>query len=139
LITPDGELKLARLLDNLPDDITIAVTSLTENLKLQNLPDHGQAIFNILDTWLLDDEQQQMLHLSPWNIYFLFAAAHLFTSAAATAGEKQAHITKSVKQYAGIIRIRLTSFPPSAAVFKTPVNRWPVLTTQKLQCIVIRV
>ncbi len=93
---------MARLLDNLPDDITIAVTSLTENLKLQNLPDHGQAIFNILDTWLLDDEQQQMLHLSPWNIYFLFAAAHLFTSAAATAGEKQAHITKSVKQYAGI-------------------------------------
>ncbi|MCP4022898.1 MAG: hypothetical protein GY729_13740 [Desulfobacteraceae bacterium] len=35
-------------------------------------------IVDTLDRFLLDDEQQQVLGLNPWNIFFLCAAVHLF-------------------------------------------------------------
>ncbi|MCP3874741.1 MAG: hypothetical protein GY699_16515 [Desulfobacteraceae bacterium] len=53
-----------------------------ENLNSSHKNDfyklHGDRITAYLDNWLLDDEQQEMLKLNPWNIFFLSAAAHLF-------------------------------------------------------------
>lgn len=38
----------------------------------------GHRIMDILKSFLLDDEQWQILGLNPWNLYFLEAASHLF-------------------------------------------------------------
>ena len=67
------------ILDNLPDNIATALEELKTGLESDNLSAHGERIFRYLDTWLLDDEQQQTLRLRPWNYYFLYAAAHLYS------------------------------------------------------------
>ncbi len=38
----------------------------------------GDRLVDCLDRWLLDDEQREVLGLNPWNIYFLYLAAHRF-------------------------------------------------------------
>ena len=37
------------------------------------------SLINILETWLLDDEQKQSLAAGTWNIFFLYATAYLLT------------------------------------------------------------
>ena len=45
--------------------------------KLESKP--GDQVIEILESWLLDDEQKQSLQSNVWDIYFLFAAAELLS------------------------------------------------------------
>ena len=40
----------------------------------------GDQVIDILESWLMDDEQKQHLRGNPWNIFFLLAAASLLGS-----------------------------------------------------------
>ncbi len=59
------------LFNNLPKKIIATLE------KMEPEP-RGSQILSMMEKWLLDDEQQEFLNLNPWNIFFLYAAAHLF-------------------------------------------------------------
>lgn len=39
--------------------------------------EEGDRILTLLESWLLDEEQKQMLRLNPWDIFFLYASAYV--------------------------------------------------------------
>lgn len=73
-----GHTQLTNLLNILTGRPHQSVDTLKTRLAKKKNVAQGERIFNCLDTWLLDDEQKQMLQLHPWNIFFLYAAASLW-------------------------------------------------------------
>lgn len=71
-----------RLLDKLTPQTRASLDRLISKLSVTSAGERGQQIFDCLDSWLLDDEQREVLGLHPWNVYFLYAGAHLFDPAA---------------------------------------------------------
>jgi hypothetical protein len=69
---------LNTLFDNLPCELKQRLENLKSTLGRKKPGMRGDHITACLENWLLDDEQQQILTLNPWNIFFLFSAAHLF-------------------------------------------------------------
>lgn len=62
----------------LPFAVQQSIEALMSKLEKIAPDQRGNRITDALGRWLLDDEQQQFLGLNPWNIFFLFAGAHLF-------------------------------------------------------------
>jgi len=73
----------------------------------------GGKVIEILESWLMDDEQKQFLAANTWDIYFLFAAADMLNSTSSDCADNQA----------------LSHFTNDAAVFSpSPESRgtfWP--------------
>jgi len=69
-------------LDRLFNKLTEAQRSVLTRIKTEaekSTPGlRGENITSCLESWLLDDEQREVLGLNPWNIYFLHATAYLF-------------------------------------------------------------
>ena len=74
----------------LPADIQAAVAEVRSAIQkhfpadMTDDPDHavdvlaqGESLLSHLETWLLDEEQKQLLTLHPWNVFLLYAAAYL--------------------------------------------------------------
>lgn len=66
------------LFNNLPCELKQRLENLKSTLGKKKPIMRGDRITECLENWLFDDEQQQVLSLNPWNIFFLFSAAHLF-------------------------------------------------------------
>lgn len=64
--------------NNLPHELQQRVENLNQAIGKIAPGQRGERLIESLGCWLLDDEQKQFLGLNPWNIFFLFAAAHLF-------------------------------------------------------------
>ena len=56
----------------------LAVTRLPWNARDPvDLIDQGNRMLHCFESWLLDDEQLQMLSMQPWNRFILYASAYL--------------------------------------------------------------
>ncbi len=72
-----GAFQLNTLFNTLPDPLQHHLDSIKTALE-NILPfQSSNSLTNCLGNWLLDDEQQQILGLNPWNIFFLALAARL--------------------------------------------------------------
>jgi len=74
-----------RLLDKLKPQARASLDRLISKITAAHAAERGQRVLDCLEGWLLDDEQRDVLGLHGWNIYFLYAAAHLYTPAADSA------------------------------------------------------
>lgn len=66
------------LFNSLPCELQQRIENIKTAIEKKYPRMRGEKTTKYLDSWLLDDEQQQVLKLNSWNIFFLFAAAHLF-------------------------------------------------------------
>ena len=71
-----------RLLDKLTPQSRASLDGLISKIAATSADGRGQQFFDCLESWLLDDEQREVLGLNHWNIYCLHAAAHLYDPAA---------------------------------------------------------
>jgi len=69
---------LSRFLDIVPEKLPGHLEKLLAENSATPSAGRGRRILDLLDGWLLDDEQREVLGLNPWNIYFLQAAAYLY-------------------------------------------------------------
>lgn len=74
-----------RLLDKLTPQARASLDKLISKNADAHAAERGQRVLDCLEGWLLDDEQRVVLGLHAWNIYFLYAASHLFVPAADSA------------------------------------------------------
>lgn len=73
-----GPNSLHRLLEKLPAKQQASLEELILEINAATSAGRGERILGLLENWLLDDEQREVLGLNPWNIYLLQAAAHLY-------------------------------------------------------------
>ncbi len=81
---------MSLLIDRLPTEMQHSLEQFKLSMDEKGLEGlSSDRIIDYLGTWLLDDEQQQILGLNPWNVYFLWAAARLFAATAPLVGNTQ--------------------------------------------------
>ena len=76
---------MATLIDHLPDDLRTTLASIRSAVRNESHTGNNpsdetsrvERIIAMLNGWLLDEEQKQMLARSAWSIFYLYAAVYL--------------------------------------------------------------
>ncbi len=95
------------LFNTLPAEFQHRLETLKSSLNKTFPGLRGSCLTTCLSDWLLDDEQQQMLSLNPWNIFFLDAATHLFELSTTGSGSQKDIETPGIddKEQVNIIKL----------------------------------